>query len=129
MTEIPKKGILNKIKKLVAETGSGIIWRSRSKDNDISEKIAQKIQKTSYDYSLQKKKDFYTPPYMVLSDQLQVDDDQIFRAAVHAIVNIANGRPKYKQEIRDLLEGYLQQDTVPQSRRDYVRLKMFEINK
>ena len=36
---------------------------------------------------------------------------------------------KYSQEIRDLLEQYLQQDNVSQPRRDYVRLKLFEINK
>ncbi|MBE6453071.1 MAG: hypothetical protein E7012_06255 [Alphaproteobacteria bacterium] len=127
MTETPKKGILNKIRKLVLQTGRSIIWRSRPKDNDISEKIAQKIQKNSYDLSLIKKKDTYTPPYLVLADQLQVEDDQIFRAAVHAIVNIANGRNKYKQEIRTLLEDYLQQDNISQPRRDYVRLKLFEI--
>lgn len=129
MAETPRKGILNRIRKLVSETGRSIIWRSRPKDNDVSEKIAQKIQKNSYDYSLLKKTDTYTAPYLVLADQLQVDDDQIFRAAVHAIVNIANARSKYKQEIRDLLEQYLQQDNVSQPRRDYVRLKMFEISK
>lgn len=129
MADIPPKGILNRIRKLVAATGRGIVWRSHAKDNDISKKIAQKIQKNSYDYSLLKKNDSYTPPYLILADQLQVEDDQIFRAAVHAIVNIAAGRPKYSQEIRDLLEQYLQQDNVSQPRRDYVRLKLFEINK
>ena len=129
MADTPQKGILNRIRKLVAATGRGIVWRSRAKDNDISKKIAQKIQKNSYDYSLLKKNDSYTPPYLILADQLQVEDDQIFRAAVHAIVNIAAGRPKYSQEIRDLLEQYLQQDDVSQPRRDYVRLKLFEINK
>ena len=129
MADIPPKGILNRIRKLVAATGRGIVWRGRAKDNDISKKIAQKIQKNSYDYSLLKKNDSYTPPYLILSDQLQVEDDQIFRAAVHAIVNIATGRPKYGQEIRSLLEQYLQQDNVSQPRRDYVRLKLFEINK
>ncbi len=129
MADTPQKGILNRIRKLVTATGRGIVWRSRAKDNDISKKIAQKIQKNSYDYSLLKKNDSYTPPYLILADQLQVEDDQIFRAAVHAIVNIAAGRPKYSQEIRDLLEQYLQQDNVSQPRRDYVRLKLFEINK
>ena len=43
MATATKKGILNKIKALVAQTGKGIIWRSRPKDNDISEKIAQNI--------------------------------------------------------------------------------------
>ena len=127
MTDKAKKGILKKIKELVAQTGKGIIWRSKTKDNDISEKIAQKIQKNSYDFSLLKRKDTYTPPYLVLAEQLQVEDDQIFRAAVHAIANIAGGRPKYASDVRNLLEEYLQREDITQSRRDYVRLKLFEL--
>ena len=73
-----KKGILSKIKSLVAKTGRNIIWRGRPKDNEISEKIAQKIQKSSYDFSIMKRQDTFTPPYLSLAEQLQVDDDQIF---------------------------------------------------
>ncbi len=127
MADEVKKGILKKIKELVAQTGRGIIWRGKPKENDISEKIAQKIQKNSYDFSLIKKKDTYTPPYLVLAEQLQVEDDQIFRAAAHAIANIAHGRPKYAADVRNLLEEYLQRDDISQSRRDYVRLKLFEL--
>lgn len=128
MAENTKSGIIAKIKKLVSQSGRTIIWRGKTKDNDISEKIAQKIQKSSYDYSLLKKKDTFTPPYLILADQLQVEDDQIFRAAAHAIANIALGRPKYSKEIRDLLENYLLQEDLPQSRRDYIRLKLFELS-
>ena len=128
MAENTKSGIIAKIKKLVSQSGRTIIWRGKTKDNDISEKIAQKIQKSSYDYSLLKKKDTFTPPYLILADQLQVEDDQIFRAAAHAITNIALGRPKYYKEIRDLLENYLLQEDLPQSRRDYIRLKLFELS-
>ncbi|MBE6444684.1 MAG: hypothetical protein E7019_01300 [Alphaproteobacteria bacterium] len=128
MIENTKSRIIAKIKKLVAQSGRNIIWRAKTKDNDISEKIAQKIQKNSYDFSLLKKKDTYTPPYQILAKQLQVEDDQIFRAAAHAIANIALGRPKYAPEIRTLLEDYLLQDKLPQSRRDYIRLKLFELS-
>ena len=128
MIENTKSGIIAKIKKLVVQSGRNIIWRAKTKDNDISEKIAQKIQKNSYDFSLLKKKDTYTPPYQILANQLQVEDDQIFRAAAHAIANIALGRPKYAPEIRTLLEDYLLQDKLPQGRRDYIRLKLFELS-
>ncbi len=127
MATATKKGILNKIKALVAQTGKGIIWRSRPKDNDISEKIAQKIQKSSYDFSIQKRKDTYTPPYQLLVDQLQVDDEQIFRAAVHNLTNIAISRPRYADQIRQLLDEYFSHSETPQNRKDYVRLKISEI--
>lgn len=38
-----KMAIISKIKALVSKTG--ILWRGKTQDNEISEKIAQKIQK------------------------------------------------------------------------------------
>ena len=126
---LKKKGILNKIKSLVAKTGRSIIWRSRPKDNEISEKIAQKIQKNSYDFSMLKRKDTFTPPYLSLSDQLQVDDDQIFRAAVYNMANIAVARGKYAADIVNIFNSYLQKDGMPEVRRDYVRQKLSELSR
>lgn len=71
-----KMAIISKIKALVSKTG--ILWRGKTQDNEISEKIAQKIQKNSYDLSLKPVKDSYTPPYLQLAEQLEVADDQIF---------------------------------------------------
>lgn len=124
---LKKKGILNKIKSLVAKTGRSIIWRGRPKDNEISEKIAQKIQKNSYDFSMLKRKDTFTPPYLSLSDQLQVDDDQIFRAAVYNMANIAVARTKYAEDIINIFNNYLQREGTAELRRDYVRRKLSEI--
>ena len=42
---LKKKGILSRIKSLVAKTGRSIIWRGRPKDNDISEKIAKRFRR------------------------------------------------------------------------------------
>ncbi len=128
MAEAEKKsGILNKIKSLVAKTGRGIIWRGRPKDNEVTEKIAQKIQKNSYDFSMMQRKDTYTPPYQSLADQLQVDDDQIFRAAVYNMANIAISRTKYAADITKVLENYLSKDGISESRREYVAQKLAKI--
>ena len=128
MAEAEKKaGILNKIKSLVAKTGRGIIWRGRPKDNEVTEKIAQKIQKNSYDFSMMQRKDTYTPPYQSLADQLQVDDDQIFRAAVYNMANIAISRTKYAADITKVLENYLSKDGMAESRREYVAQKLAKI--
>lgn len=126
---LKKKGILSRIKSLVAKTGRSIIWRGRPKDNDISEKIAQKIQKNSYDFSMLQRKDTFTPPYLSLSDQFQVDDDQIFRAAVYNMANIAVARPKYAEDILKIFNGYLQHPDAPAPRREYVSQKLSEISR
>ena len=122
-----KKGILSKIKSLVAKTGRSIIWRGRPKDNEISEKIAQKIQKSSYDFSIMERKDTFTPPYLSLAEQLQVDDDQIFKAAAYNMANIAISRKKYAQDIQNIFNDYLQKEGMPEIRRDYIKQKQLEI--
>lgn len=128
MAEADRKvGILNRIKSLVAKTGRGIIWRGRPKDNEITEKIAQKIQKNSYDFSMMQRKDTYTPPYLNLADQLQVDDEQIFQAAVYNLANIAIARPRYKADIVGVLQGYLNKNDINESRREYVAQKLVSI--
>ena len=130
MSAVAKQGsFFNKIKAMVAKTGRSIIWRGRSQDNDISEKIAQKIQKNSYDFSQQFHKDTYTPPYLSLVEQLEVDDEQIFQAAVYNLANIAIARSRYGQDIVNIFDNYLQKDSRKLERKDYVAHKLYEIRK
>ncbi len=119
----------NKIKAMVAKTSRTFIWRGRSQDNEISEKIAQKIQKNSYDFSRQPHKDTYTPPYLSLVEQLEVADEQIFQAAVFNLANIAKARGKYGEDIVNILNGYLQKNEHQLERKDYVAHKLYEIRK
>lgn len=130
MSAVAKQGsFFNKIKVMVAKTSRSIIWRGRSQDNDISEKIAQKIQKNSYDFSRQFHKDTYTPPYLSLVEQLEVDDEQIFRAAVYNLANIAMSRSRYGMDIINIFDNYLQKGTHKLERKDYVAHKLYEIQK
>lgn len=130
MSAVAKQGsFFNKIKAMVAKTSRSIIWRGRSQDNDISEKIAQKIQKNSYDFSQQFHKDTYTPPYLSLVEQLEVDDEQIFQAAVYNLANIAMARSRYGQDIVNIFDNYLQKDSHKLERKDYVAHKLYEIRK
>ena len=94
--------IINRIKCLVKKTGSSFF--RRRKDPGISEDIAKKIQKSAYDLSHLKQKDIITPPYLDIAEQLQVDDDQIFRAAVYNLTNIAVNEERYAAEIIKALE-------------------------
>ena len=116
--------IINKIKSFVAKTSRSILWRGKPKENDISEKIAQRIQKNSYDLSLRRFKDAFTPPYLKLAEQLQVEDDQIFRGAVYTLAISAIVRTKYAEDILRLLEKYRDDDSKPQELREYANRKI-----
>lgn len=124
---ISKISILNKIKSLVRKTGHAVLWRGQTKENDISEKIAQKIQKNSYDISQRVAKDTFAPPYLELAEQLQVDEDQIFNAAVYNMTNIALVREKYRADILDIFKKFADDDSKSQEKREYVRKKMYQI--
>ncbi len=119
-----KFAIINKIKSLVTKTGRQIFWRGKPKDNEISELIAQKIQKNSYDLSQLHPKDAYTPPYLALAEQLQVEDEQIARAAIYNLAHIAMVRRQYKSDIIKLLKDYAADDSKAQEQRDYAEEKI-----
>ena len=114
--------IINRIKGLVKKTGSSFF--RRRKDPGISENIARKIQKSAYDLSHLKQKDVVTPPYLDIAEQLQVDDDQIFRAAVSNLTNIAVNEERYAAEIIKQLENTLQLCNRTGEQLEYVRNKI-----
>lgn len=120
--------LIERLKKLVASTGRHLLGRkNRPHDNDISEKIAQKIQKTSYDLSQKVVKDTFTPPYQKLAEQLEVDEPQIFKAAVYNMANIAMHRKKYRRDIMDIFSRYLSDYNLSNEKKDYIKSKMDKI--
>lgn len=114
--------IIDKIKCLVRKTGSTIFRAKR--DLGISEDIAKKIQKSAYDLSHLKQKDTSTPPYILLAEQLQVDDDQIFRATVFNLANIAVNEEKYSTEIIKKLEDAMSYDHRSKEQAEYIKNKI-----
>ena len=114
--------IINRIKCLVKKTGSSFF--RRRKDPGISEDIAKKIQKSAYDLSHLKQKDIITPPYLDIAEQLQVDDDQIFRAAVYNLTNIAVNEERYAAEIIKALEETAFQCNRRGEQLEYVKNKI-----
>lgn len=121
--------LIQRLKKLVASTGRHLLGRKpRVRDNDISEKIAQKIQKTSYDLSQKVIKDTFTPPYQKLAEQLEVEEPQIFKAAVYNMANIAMHRKKYRKDILDIFSRYLSDYNVSNEKKDYIKAKIDKIN-
>ncbi len=116
--------VINKLKSLVKIPRS---FRRQNADNLISEDIAKKIQKSSYDKSHTLQKDQYTPPYEEIAEQLQVANDQIFRAAVFNLSNIAMNRKNYMPAILAILEKTLEDKSKTKEQLDYVRSRITQI--
>lgn len=99
----------------------------RGEENQISESVAKKIQKTSFDNSHRQQTDACTPPYKEIAEQLQVNNDQIFRAAVFNLTATALNRKQYTDSILSILEKTLEDKNKTKEQLDYVRSKIMEI--
>ena len=86
--------------------------------------LPKKFKKSAYDLSHLKQKDIITPPYLDIAEQLQVDDDQIFRAAVYNLTNIAVNEERYAAEIIKALEETAFQCNRSGEQLDYVKSKI-----
>lgn len=120
--------LIERLKKIVSSTGRHILRRQKGKrENEISEKIAQKIQKTSYDLSQKVVKDSYTPPYQKLAEQLEIEEPQIFKAAVYNMANIAMYRRKYRKDILEIFSRYMDDYHLSNEKKDYLKAKIAKI--
>lgn len=119
MSQFSKQfAIIEKLKSLVRKTPG---FRSKPPENLISEDVARKIQKNSYDQCHVNIKDTYTPPYKIIEEQLQVEDDQIYRAAVFNLANTAANCKKYAADIVNILEKSLDKEFRTEEQREYVK--------
>lgn len=119
--------IIEKLKSLVKR--STYSFRRKDDAGQISEDIAKKIQKNSYEQSHTKYKDTYTPPYKMIAEQLQVDDDQIFRGAIFNLTNIALTTDKYAPEIITVLETAMDRSIRTPNQIEYIKSKINTIRK
>ena len=103
MVEIIKKtSILNRLKNIVMKTRRMLSWRSKIRDEDVSEFDAKDIQQDVYNHTKNLKHNTYTPPYIELAAQLLVSEQQIFEAAATHLTTIAKSRTKYTNEIKSI---------------------------
>ena len=93
--------IIEHIKNFVKNTGRP--WRKRD-EHAISEDVARRLQKKSYERSLAPKDTSKTPPYLEIAKQLQVNNEQIFCAAVFNLAEIALNVERHKSAIYKLLQ-------------------------
>ena len=116
--------VINKLKSLVKLPKS---FRKHGEETQISEDIAKKIQKSSYEKTHLIQEDNFTPPYKELAQQLQATNDQIFRAAIFNLTNIALSRKQYTAAIIEILEKSLEDKIRTKEQLDYIRSKLMQI--
>lgn len=122
--------IISKIKSMVkGRGGNKSDSASKIKDNEgMPEKFANRIQDSAYRLcSIKHSKDIYTPPYKVLSEQLGVDDNQIYCATVFSLVRIAINESQHKEAILDILNKSYQANKNNKEREKYLSHKLAEL--
>lgn len=123
MSQFAKQfAIIDRIKALVKKTAHP--FRKADNEPQISEDVALKIQRTSFDQSRAKNKDTFTSPYKIISEQLQVDDEQIFRGAVFNLTNIALTTNEYAADIVKVLEKAMDKNLRSQEQIEYIKNKI-----
>ncbi len=118
--------IISKIKNIVRKTGRFFTTDSAS---GISEAIARKIQKSAFDVASNPDTSSKTPPYMVIAEQLQSKDAQIFRSAVFYLTAIAINEPKTTDAILELLGKSIDNANQSKEQLEYVKMKVAEIRR
>lgn len=118
--------LIEKIKSLVKNTGR---FLGAENKNKITENMARKIQQAAYEKSLREIKDRYTPPYLALAKQLEVDNCQIFCAAVFNMAEIAKNSAKYRHEIMEIFEKVSQEERCSPQMQETLQHAIKEIKK
>ena len=81
--------------------------RKKSKLKDISAQKALLLQKDYIDNLSKSKSELFTPPFMEIAKQLNSEKQEIFRAAVFYLVNIAKNETQYTADILQILNTEL----------------------
>ena len=114
--------IIDRIKSLVKKTTRP--FQRSSNEPLITEEIARKIQRNSYDLSHSRIKESFTPAYKIIAEQLQVEDDQIFRGAVFNLTNIALTKREYAEDIISVLKKAMNKELRNQEQLEYLNSKI-----
>jgi hypothetical protein len=119
--------LINKIKSLVKKTKINVF--KRTEEYDITEDAAKKIQKKAYELRHTQTVEGLTKPYVVIADQLQINDDQIYRAVVSTLSKIAMNDTKSAKDIIELLNTSTTFAGKTNEQKNYVAAKVGEIKK
>ena len=124
---IKKTSILNRLKNIVTKTRRMLSWRSKIKDEHVTAFDARDIQQDVFNHIKNIKHNTYTPPYIELSAQLLVSEQQIFEAAATKLTTIAKSRRKYADEIKSIFAEVIAGRKLSEEKLNYLNSRMEEI--
>ena len=98
------------------------------KSGEISPADAEKIQKASYTLAYTEVKNKYSPTYLSLLSGLESDEKQLFEASVYYLTRIAANKPKYHQEIIEILQNKASEKRINPEFREYIKQQIKNIS-
>lgn len=98
------------------------------KSSEISPADAEKIQKASYALAHTEIKNKYSPTYLSLLPGLDSEEKQLFEASVYYLARIAANKPKYHQEIIEILQNKANAKQINPEFREYIKKQIKNIS-
>lgn len=98
------------------------------KVGDITPAEAHKIQKASYVLNNTEIKKRFSPTYESMLKGLESEEKQVFEGTVWYLSKIAMNKPKYQQDIVDLLEKKSKEKGINPEFKEYIRTHLQNIS-
>lgn len=114
MTDTANSSVLKKLKDFLIGRKSG----------EVTPAEAEKIQKAAYALMHAEIKKKYSPTYLSLIAGLDSEEKQLFEASVYYLVRIAANKPKYKQEIIEILKTKIANTKINPEYKEYIKQQM-----
>lgn len=117
--------IISKIKNMV---NRGKFTQTFEAGEDITKDFANMIQTSSYNLMKNyKRSNAYTPTYIPLSEQLMVDNLQVFCAAAYNLSIMAINNENYRDDILDIFDKKLNKPDLIKEKKDYLLTRIEKI--
>lgn len=117
MTEAVSSSMLRKLKDF-------LIGR---RNDEITPTEALKIQKASYTLAHTEVKKHFSPTYMSMLSGLDSAEKQVFEATVYYMVKIAINKPKYREEILEILNNKAANNKINPEFREFIKKEIKNI--
>ena len=110
---------------MVKTTNSSVLQKVKEffgarKTGDITPAEAEKIQKMAYMETNKEQKKKFTPPFQTIAESLNTEEKQLFEANVYYLTRIAINKPKYRQEILEILKKKSSEKRINPEFREYI---------
>lgn len=97
------------------------------KNGDITPSDAEKIQKAHYALIHAEVKKKFSPTYLSMLSGLDSEEKQLFEATVYYLAKIALNKPKYHDEIVEILKNKAAENKINPAHREYIQQQLQNI--